>query len=610
MQQLKPANVFWNETSKTLKNLDFDDIYFQTESGQEESQYVFLKGNNLPQRFKTARNFRIGELGFGSGLNFLLTWKLWLETAPKNAQLHYFSIERTPLPIQAAKNILGVWPELSPLATALLDRFPRFFAGIHTIALRPGNVTLTLFLGEAFDALTSLQSKMDAWYLDGFAPAKNPDIWQDRLFPLIAQNTAQNGSFATFTAAGAVKRGMESAEFSVTKTKGFGKKRDMLTGSFKNDVPTSPITKTALVLGAGIAGCATAHALAQRGIDVTLIDKNKKIALETSGNPVGIIYPKLTAASSPAGDIHLHSFLFTRRLLDALPQAGFVPCGSLHLATTGDENSRQKKIAALADDASFARLLDADGASSLAGIKLDLPALYFKEAGCLRPPDFCQSLITACSQKIKTIFNAKITRLQKTGENWQALDETGRIIGEAPVAVIANGTGFQTFLPSLPLEFLKGQVTFLSQTPENRTLKTVICHDGYVTPVMNGISYAGATFDKVKAADDFSVSDEAHGRNLEKLAENISALKYNGAAVGGKTGYRVAAFDRLPLAGKIPGQNGLYGLLALGSHGMTTAPLLGELIACQITGDPLPLEERLIRHVSFDKIKTSDVLDV
>lgn len=603
MQQLKPANVVWDETSKTLRNLDIDDIYFQVESGMEESQYVFLDGNDLPARFKTARHFRIGEMGFGSGLNFLLTWKLWHQSAPKDACLHYFSIERSPLPLETLRRILSFWPSLSPFSEALLDKFPPFFGGVHTIVFPPGNVTLTLFLGEASAALAGLNSKMDAWYLDGFAPAKNPDIWDDPLLLDLARCTHEGGSFSTFTAAGAVRRGLELAGFTVRKSKGFGKKRDMLTGTFKTAGKTASLPTGVLVLGAGIAGCSLAYALARRGIAVTLLDQNAGPAQQTSGNPAGIIYPKLTAAPSPAGNIHLHSFLFTRRLLGDLAGTGFAPCGTLHLAMDDDEDQRQTKIAALANDAEFVQKLAPDQASTVAGIRLDHSALYVKDAGYLCPPDFCQSLIKAGGPRVQAHFNIAIEKLEHKDGQWQALDRANNVIASQPVAIIASGAGFETFLPQLGLELLRGQVSFIGREPASQNLKTVICHDGYVTPPINGLHYAGATFDKAKTADDITVRDEDHRRNLEKLARNIPALGNPCVISGGRTGYRVAAHDRLPLADAVPEQTGLYALLALGSHGMTTAPLLAEMIAAGICGDPLPLEFTLRRHLSFAKIR-------
>ena len=616
MHQLKPANVVWDETSKTLKNVDVGDIYFQAESGREESQYVFLDGNDLPERFKTACSFRIGELGFGSGLNFLLTWKLWLETAPPNAPLHYFSIERAPLPLNDLRRILSFWPELSPFATALLDKFPPFIGGIHTIVFSSGggrasNVTLSLFLGEAKEALSGLRSKMDAWYLDGFAPAKNPDIWDDPLLLDIARCTGDGGSFATFTAAGGVRRGLEAAGFSVKKTRGFGKKRDMLTGVLGNSVkPRTTTTQGALVLGAGIAGCSVAYALARRGINVTLIDANPEAALETSGNPAGVIYPKLTAAPSPAGDIHLRSFLFTRRLLRDLDGTDFTSCGTLHLAMDADEDLRQHKIAARACDPAFVKCLSVEEACAIAGISIGHPALYFKDAGYVRPPGFCQSLIRAGGSRITTHFGARVEKLRFENGLWQARDGAGRLIAAEPTTVIANGAGFQKFLPGLPLELLRGQVSFIRANTDSEKLSTVICHDGYVTPSLNGINYAGATFEKSATADDVLVRDDDHRRNLEKLGRNLPALATAKTVTGGKTGYRVAAHDRLPLAGHVPGSDGLYALLALGSHGMTTAPLLGEMVAAMIAGDPAPLEPSLQKHLGFSKIKAWDGLGV
>lgn len=603
MHRLKPANAIWNDVNQSLVNAEFGDIYFQGGQGMDESRHVFLESNNLPRRFAKGGRFQIGECGFGSGLNFLLTWKLWLETAPPAARLHYFSIENRPLPPDLMAKVYAQNPAIAALGDTLLRQYPPPFAGIHTIALEPGNVTLTLYFGEAEAALRELDASLDAWFLDGFAPAKNPDIWQDDLLTHIARNTKTGGTFATFTAAGAVRRGLETAGFAVTKTKGYGRKREMLTGIRREDGKKPSAPSSALILGAGIAGCSAAAALARAGLDVTLIEGGEGPAARTSGNPAGLVYPKLTAAPSPAGDFYLHAFLFARRLLDQIPEGVFKPCGVLHLALDDEDKARHQKIAALADDPELARVLEPAIACAVSGIHLTQPGLFMAQAGYIHPPEFCRHL--AGRDNIKIMPGAEIARLAPDENGWAALDTQENIVARADCAVIAAGPWAQKFLPSLPLEYLRGQVSFLGENENSGRLKAALCHDGYVTPALNGLHYAGATFDKSPEPSEFSIRDEDHTRNIEKLSAHIPALFGQDcpAIQGGRTGYRTALPDRLPLADAVPGQRGLFALVALGSHGMTTAPILGELIAARILQTPLPLTAGLIRHLSFGKIR-------
>ncbi|TNE79021.1 MAG: FAD-dependent oxidoreductase, partial [Gammaproteobacteria bacterium] len=314
---VQQAAIRWDDNGQPLSDA-FDDVYFSKASGIEETRYVFLQHNGLPQRWQdsTPRLFTIGETGFGTGLNFLTAASAWLQQVKDaNARLHFVSAEKYPLSKPDLQQALSLWPELSGLAAELIEQYPPPVAGIHRLYLADQRIVLTLLYGDAGDMFTSLKSsdhplfhrssnpRIDAWFLDGFAPAKNPSMWNDELFQAIADLSGPGTTFSTFTAAGIVRRGLQAVGFDVQKVQGFGHKRDMLCGQMAEPIieattaqdwqPASYNAKhqppwylapqvnrpeSVLVLGGGIAGCASARALAERGIPVTLIERHDKLA--------------------------------------------------------------------------------------------------------------------------------------------------------------------------------------------------------------------------------------------------------------------------------------------------------------------------------------------
>lgn len=231
MTQFSTADITWRN-GLPYSNA-FNDVYFSTDNGLQETEYVFIEGNQLIARWQTLSqaDFCIIETGFGTGLNFLCAAQHWLSHAPTNARLQFISIEKYALSPDDLKKALQQWPQLTELSHELLLHYPNLLAGDHC-ALCDGRIQLKLCLGDALQQLVQLNTAADAWFLDGFAPAKNPEMWQDELFQHMARLSKPDTSFATFTSAGAVRRGLAAAGFNVSKRAGFGKKREMLTGVY------------------------------------------------------------------------------------------------------------------------------------------------------------------------------------------------------------------------------------------------------------------------------------------------------------------------------------------------------------------------------------------
>ncbi len=214
-------------------SLQFDDIYFSSADGIGESKYNFLDGNNLYERFSqnTTEVFTIAETGFGTGLNFLLSANLWQQTAPSNQKLHYISVEKYPISATVLQEIYQQQKWENQITQQLLANYPEPNTGIYHINIT-NDICLTLLFGDAVNLFSQYDFITDAWFLDGFAPSKNPSMWTDELYQCMANHSKKGTTFATFTAASSVRKGLIDAGFTVEKSKGFGKKRERLLGSF------------------------------------------------------------------------------------------------------------------------------------------------------------------------------------------------------------------------------------------------------------------------------------------------------------------------------------------------------------------------------------------
>jgi tRNA 5-methylaminomethyl-2-thiouridine biosynthesis bifunctional protein len=596
---LKPASLQWAEDG-SVQSAEYGDVYFQRKQGREESYYVFIEANKLPERFPACQNVAIAELGFGTGLNFLLTAKLFLETAPAKARLFFCSVEKNPILKSDLARIYAPWPDLAPLTAPLLDKYPFLTGGFHHLHLAGGRVHLMLCLGDVTEMLPQISGGFDAWYLDGFTPAKNPAMWTENLFPQIAARTNPGGTLATFSVAGHMRRALKTEGFDVKKIDGFGIKWSMTTAR-KKDVPQAFAHKKIIVLGAGIAGCSAAYSLAQRGHQVTLIDRQESFAEETSGNPVAVVYPKLTADPSPMGAFHAAGFCYTRNLLRALKVSTWQESGVLHLDHDEEAGKRHRNMVRKNDwPADFARYSG---------------GLLHEGGGTVSPRDFCSALIN--HPNIERKFSCAVDTVP----------------GDADAVVIALGHDSKDFKQTawLPLQSLRGQITLLTATEPSKSIAQVLCHDGYITPAINGVHSIGATFDKEEPGD-YSLREEDHLENLKKLNHALPGLGFTAENIaGGRTGYRTTTPDKLPLIGPCPDyddfintfaplrqgtempdvrgkyHDNVFITTAFGAHGMTGAPLAGEIVAAMISGDPLPVPHDLIEYLIPERFILRDL---
>jgi tRNA 5-methylaminomethyl-2-thiouridine biosynthesis bifunctional protein len=638
------ATLSWSADGQPFSE-QFDDVYFSSESGLDEAWHVFLLHNQLPQRWADlpeGGHFCIGETGFGTGRSFLAAWQLWDQCAPASAFLHFVSCEKYPLSACDLKRAQRLWPDLQPWAETLEAQYTDLAPGWQQFVLAEGRVTLTLLIGDMLDTLPQLDARVDAWFLDGFAPAKNPAMWQPALYQQMARLSQPGTTVATFTSVGEVRRGLIDAGFEMHRVPGHRHKRHMLAGSLQRSGSTpwaapwyarpQPARgeRTAIIIGAGLAGCCSAYALAQRGWQVTVIERHPAAAQEASGNPQGILYCKLSPHQTPLSRFIQSSYAYSLRLLhEVLTRDGqhWEPCGVLQLGATGKESARLQKLAAAGYPQRFLHGVDAQQASEIAGLAIDHSGLFFPEGGWVNPPALCQTLLRHPAITLKTHSEA-LNLVYQAGQ-WQALDANGHLLAQAQLAVICSAADSQKFVQTahLPLKAIRGQITHLPATEHSAQLRSVICAEGYISPVRQGEHHLGASFRFDR--DDTQPSAEENQSNLAlldglspALAQALQRDQLNPATLKARAAMRCTTPDYLPLVGPLvdaasfqsayavlgkdaskqpstdsPWLPGLFINAAHGSRGLISCPLSGELIAALVTGEALPLPRDLAQAV-------------
>ncbi|WP_434557995.1 bifunctional tRNA (5-methylaminomethyl-2-thiouridine)(34)-methyltransferase MnmD/FAD-dependent 5-carboxymethylaminomethyl-2-thiouridine(34) oxidoreductase MnmC [Pseudomonas sp. Z4-20] len=630
------AQLDWDDQGLPRSRL-FDDVYFSDRSGLEETRYVFLAQNNLAERFAALADdgrLVIGETGFGTGLNFLCAWQLFEQCAPAGARLHFVSVEKFPLGPEDLRRALALWPELKFQADQLLGQYVAIHQGFQRMTLADGRVTLTLLIGDALEQLPQLDAPIDAWFLDGFAPAKNPEMWTAELFAELARLAAPGATLSTFTSTGWVRRRLNAAGFKMKRTPGIGHKWEILRGVFlgwPEQAPAPALAKPwyarpaphsgerrALVIGGGLAGCASAASLAARGWQVTLLERHAGLAEEASGNPQGVLYLKLSAHGTALSQMILSGFGYTRRLLEHLQRGiDWDSCGVLQLAFNDKEAERQARLAD-AFPTNLLKVLDRTEAQAQAGIGLACGGLFYPEGGWVHPPALCRW--QASDSAIALLPHHEVLELRRVDDQWQAWDGQ-RCVASAPVVILASAAEIKRFAPAaeLPLKRIRGQISRLPQTPRSQSLATVVCAEGYVAPPRMGEHTLGASFDFKN--DDLTPTAAEHAGNLQMLEEisldlvdRLEASALDPGHLEGRAAFRCTSPDYLPIVGPLadlgeftetycalakdarqvpdhpcPWLDGLYVNSGHGSRGLISAPLSGELIAAWLDNEPLPL---------------------
>ncbi len=611
MKKPAPAPITFNELGLPV-SIEFDDIYFSNDDGLAETRYVFLKHNDLTQRWQTHRheNFVIAESGFGTGLNFLACSQLFLQQAPKSLRLHFVSFEKYPLELEDLQTSWQHFPELAALAEALKNVYPAAEAGCHRVYLAQGRITLDLWFGDIHSQLPAwlpaANNTVDAWFLDGFAPDKNPDMWQPSLYQAMAASCRNQATFATFTAAGAVRRGLQAAGFEVSKAKGYGRKREMLHGQInKAELPTT--AKSLTIVGGGIAAACLAWSCSRRGIPVRLLTTG--LSDGASGNAQGAVYPLLQAQLSPVSQFFASAFNHARQFYAQTLAEHWHESGVVQLVFTAKRLQRMQKILGQfdANDALYHPLtvhgLTAKETQQLWSALPPHPALFYPRGGWLEPVQAVQQICAAAGDLLKVETISPVTQVKQNGSGWRIFTETGDY--DAETLVLAAGAGLTKLLEpwQLPLQNVRGQVTQVASTAVTESCPTVVCYKGYFTPAAQQQHCVGATYSRTYSnaeARQPTVTDDQE--NLAILQDNLAQpWTENLQITGQRASERNTTRDHLPIVGWLEPGLGVLGGLA--SRGYTSAPLCAELLVAQWCQEPAPLAADLIKRLAPQRLQ-------
>src|SRR5260363_6252 len=583
---IEPAK-FAIRSDGVLYSLKFGDVYHSAAGCFGQTRHVFLNGNGLPERWRARRVFTIVETGFGLGLNFISTWALWRNDPARCNRLHFVSIEKHPFTRADLAALLPhiAHPDIAPLANQLLAHWPVLAPGLHRIEFEQGGVILTLAFGDIAEQPPALSACADAFYLDGFAPVKNPEMWSAATFKSLARLAARNATLATYTSASAVRRGLTDAGFEVRRATGYGGKREMTVGRFisysraeENHARLSVAApqRHAIVIGAGLAGCAVVERLAARN------------------------WQALASRTSCASPLQA----FSERAN-----------GLLHLRESEDNDLAHVSVDLPKD---YVRCVSRAEAKTLAGVRPASGGFFFPAGGRCDPVLLCRAQLEAAGQALTAHWMRPVARLVREADHWHAVDQHGLVIACAPVVIIAaaHHTARLGGLRDASARAVRGQLTIaprIAQLP----LALPVIGGGYAVPLPDQKLMIGASYD---FDDDPLPRALSHMENLSRLHRLFpdTPVDIDLASLTGAVGFRCIARDRLPLIGALADerqpdlhrhasdkahlsglhrQPGLYGAFAYGSRGLIWAALAGELIACAIEREPMPIEAELINAV-------------
>lgn len=565
---------------------------------------------------------------------------VFLEQAPlsgNGSRLHFISVEKYPLTQADLRKALAAWPELAPLSQPLIDQWPLPVSGCHRLLFADGRIRLDLWFGDIKEMLPQVPHPatglVDAWYLDGFSPAKNPEMWTQDLFDDLARLARPDATLSTFTCAGFVRRGLIAAGFTMKKVKGHGSKREMLAGVREGKVPQQSIAPwyarptgregEVLIIGGGIASAMTALSLVERGRHVTLLCEDGELASGASGNRQGALYPLLNGEHDALSRFYSLAFGFARNRLLALAKhhpVAFSLCGVTQLGYDDKSAAKLAKMSLGPFPPELMHPLSAAEVEQVVGLPCDADGVSYPLGGWLCPADLTRAAIreAQASGRLEVVFNAAVTRIAEEDGGWHLESRDGRQ-WHAPNLVVAAGHQLPTLLPfaELPLYPVRGQVSHVPTTASLSKLKTVLCYDGYLTPAHNGAHCIGASYGRNQT--DLAYRADEQDQNRARLQACVPQQRWPAevdvSGAQARIGVRCASRDHLPVAGPVarlaaladhdvhapadqqsalPLHAGLYVLGALGSRGLCSAPLCGELVASEICGDPLPLAADLL----------------
>ncbi len=639
---IAPAEI---DASAPHRSSAFNDYYFSTTDPIGERQTVFIEGNDLQRRFqslKPSQTIRIGETGFGTGLTFLVACDQFLKHAPDNVRLQWVSTERFPMMKSQVTNAICALPlnsKLKTLAYELCQVWPQLIPTCHRRLFCAGRITLDLYFGDSTEVFSDLSGVIDAWCLDGFSPDRNPESWTPKLFQAIADHSHHHTTLSTFTAARVVRDGLSAVGFSVSKVPGFGGKRERLLARFDRSqkpmvwAPKQHLgdTHRIAIVGCGLAGAWTAHALAQRGFPVTVFEQFSP-ASGASGNAQGITYAKLSIEATPNSLIQLQALAHLGDWLRLLPNDVWQQTGVLLLAQNRSQIVHQEKLLKTLPDC-YPLMLPVSkvDASSLCGQTLRYGGLHVPLGGWLNPKRCVETLINHPLIQVQTYH--RITSVESTvsGPKLQiTISGDQKTYYPCDLLIWANAREASQFtqLP-LPFKAVRGQITEIKM---RTAIKMPICGDAYLAPAWDGVMTCGATY--TPNSDDLTANVEDDQSNLNAINQLTDHLTWSTDDIlGHRVSIRTATPDYAPVIGQLADTDvwsgalqglrhnasfrpnndlsfitGQYILAGLGSRGTLTAPIATEILVSQILGEVLPISESVRHALAPDRFLRRDLI--
>ncbi|WP_340600662.1 FAD-dependent 5-carboxymethylaminomethyl-2-thiouridine(34) oxidoreductase MnmC [Acinetobacter sp. HZNU-JH01] len=587
----------------------FGDVYFSKDNGLLETRHVFLNGNDLSERLSQLNDYQyfcVGETGFGTGLNILTLWQLWQQIRPNNhSHLHVISVEKFPLRRTDLIRALNAWPELAPLAQKLIAQYPLPIAGCHRLSFPEERFSIDLWLGDAQDIFPNIPKTqtVHAWFLDGFAPSCNPDMWQENVLNNIVRLSDFGTTFASFSVAGVLKRGLKQHGIQISRPRGFGHKREMLKAIWLNQassethsidsiktviraqneqIPQFTKQQKIAIIGAGIAGLSTAWAFAQRGHQITIYEQNEPLS-GASGNPLALLNPKLC----PIEQAHEH--LMTLSWQHALNfYARFKAFRAIQVEQMALKNPDE--LLQLAEQ--YPDQVLTTHTSDEIRPQTEFPSLTLQQAGAVAPHQLRDEILQHPNIAVK---KAKVSRLNSIGTQTELWQDQHHLATADHVIVCCAKQSAALFDHYPVLKPIRGQVSWVKNTNQALSLEQAYSYGGYCMQLDSSQLILGASF--YPNRDDTEVLLEDHVHNYQLIhsifptyAEQLSATD----TWQGRASVRAQTLDYFPLVGKIQNNRPIYTFAGLGSKGFLFAPLCSEILVALVLGELCPVPQSLL----------------
>ncbi len=665
-EPIAPAEVDFSDPQSPASPA-FGDRYHAAYGAFEQAAHVFLGGNGLPQRWRGREAFTILETGFGLGNNFLATWAAWRADPQRPARLRFVSIEKHPLRIADLRRALIGCREPA-LAAQLGDAWPPLTPDLHLLPFEDGRVELLLALGDAATRLRELVASVDAFYLDGFAPDRNPQMWSPELFKALSRLAAPGATAATWSAARAVREGLQQAGFAWRAVDGIGGKRHVTHAEFAPRAPLRrPVARTGdravrsvAIVGGGLAGAASARGLAREGLRCTVFDRQPEPASGASGNAAGLFHGIFHPDDGPHARAHRAAALAAARAY-AHAMADGVPGRHAGLLRLTPEHAEPGPLAdALAASGLPPEYLQAWRADQVQAARGPACAAWFYPGGgWISPAALVRWWLR--DEAIAWRGGTAVASLQRHDDGWHLRDASGALLATADAVVLANAADATALWSRAtdahgralaadarwiaPLRTTRGQVSIVAADAAGlRAPRLPIAGSGYALALADGAVMCGATTTHDDPDTDVRLADHAH--NLRQLAAitgsrlqapapewvatadddtHLAASLVARGQLHGRVGWRANTPDRLPLVGAVPLQPadgdpalpdqprhwprvpGLFVASGFGSRGLTWAPLAGRLLASWIADAPYPLPADLVDALDPARFATRQV---